>query len=97
MTGTENASGYVAEFADGPLKGSIEERPAVQGTYEQPLRVLITVDGLPSIQTYDAVGSRMRGEKLWVEYRFAKDRSDASTVDACRPNWAAEGIQHRPV
>jgi len=90
---TGNTRMYVAEMIDGPLQGSVEERRTVDGGFERELRPLITVDGLPSVQVYEAFEDAVLNGQLWVKYRFAKARSDAYTVDACRPNWGAEGIR----
>ena len=67
---------YTAEFIDGPLAGSAEERVLVRGTHDEKLSEVALVDGIESIFRYFAVDTREVAGKLHVRYSFDEPDSD---------------------
>lgn len=67
---------FTAEFIDGPLAGSAEERVLVRGTHDERLSEVALVDGIESIFRYKAVDTREVAGKLHVRYTFDLPDSD---------------------
>jgi hypothetical protein len=67
---------FTAEFIDGPLAGTAEERVLVRGTHDEKLAEVALVDGIESIFRYFAVDSREVAGKLHVRYTFNAPESD---------------------
>lgn len=67
---------FTAEFTDGPLANTSEERVLVRGTHDERLSVVALVDGLESIFRYVAVGTKEVAGKLHVHYSFDLPDSD---------------------
>jgi hypothetical protein len=67
---------FTAEFIDGPLAGSAQERVLVRGTHDDRLSEVALVDGIESIFRYFAVDSREVAGKLHVRYSFNEPASD---------------------
>jgi hypothetical protein len=72
---------FTAEFIDGPLAGSAEERVLVRGTHDEKLSQVALVDGIESIFRYFAVDNRMVAGKLHVRYTFNAPASDTFTSE----------------
>lgn len=72
---------FTAEFIDGPLAGSTEERVLVRGTHDEKLSEVALVDGIESIFRYFAVESREVAGKLHVRYTFNEPASDTFTSE----------------
>jgi hypothetical protein len=67
---------YTAEFIDGPLAGTAEERVLVHGKYDDRVSEVALVDGIESIFRYFAVDTRDVAGKLHVHYSFNAPESD---------------------
>ena len=67
---------YTAEFIDGPLAGSAEERVLVHGKHDDRVSEVALVDGMESIFRYFAVETRDVAGKLHVHYTFNAPASD---------------------
>lgn len=73
---------FTAEFVDGPLAGSAEERVLVRGTHDERLSEVALVDGIESIFRYVAVDTRDVNGKLHVRYSFDLPDSDPFETEA---------------
>jgi len=67
---------YTAEFNDGPLAGTAEERVLVHGKHDDRVSEVALVDGIESIFRYYAVETRDVAGKLHVHYSFNAPESD---------------------
>ncbi len=72
---------FTAEFIDGPLAGTAEERVLVRGTHDEKLSEVALVDGIESIFRYFAVDTREVAGKLHVRYSFNEPASDTFTSE----------------
>lgn len=77
MTTVDHADVYfTAEFIDGPLANTAEERVLIRGTHDERLSVVALVDGIESIFRYVAADNREVAGKLHVRYSFDQPDSD---------------------
>ncbi|MCU1479590.1 MAG: hypothetical protein JWQ19_376 [Subtercola sp.] len=67
---------YTVEYADGPLKGQIDERILIGGDYDKTFGVIALVDGIESNFEYTAVSTRELNGQLHVSYSFEAQDSD---------------------
>ena len=63
---------FTAEFIDGPLAGTAEERVLVRGTHDEKLSEVALVDGIESI------GSATRKDEHGISQHFPRISSDVT-------------------
>ena len=81
MSTAEGSREYVTEFLDGPLQGTTQHRPFIDGDYEKIVTAYVAVEGLPSELRYVATASKHVGDTLFVSYAWDASGSDSIEVD----------------
>lgn len=71
----ENGTTYTAIFVDGPFDNQTEERPVIDGEYEDVVEQLAAVDTKEIIDVYRAASSTVVGDHTQVTYRWDQQGS----------------------
>lgn len=69
---------YTAVYVGGPFDGQTEERPSVDGDYEEVVSQIAAVDTKEMIDVYRAVDSRVVGDDVHVTYAWDRRTSEAA-------------------
>jgi hypothetical protein len=66
---------YTAIFEGGPFDGQTEDRPSIDGGYEEVVEQIAAVDTKEMIDVYRATKSHVVGEKVHVSYSWDQQAS----------------------
>ena len=66
---------YTAIFEGGPFDGQTEDRPNIDGAFEEVVEQLAAVDTKEMIDVYRAVKNTVVGENVQVTYRWDQQAS----------------------
>jgi hypothetical protein len=69
---------YTAIYVDGPFDGQTEERPSIDGEYEEVVHQVAAVDTKEIIDIYRAVSSEVVGDDVQVTYRWDQRVSETA-------------------
>ena len=67
---------YIVFFRGGPNDGQTDRRISTDGSWDDELTVVTTVDGKETLMNYDAGPWRQVGEQVHVDYLFDVSESE---------------------
>lgn len=71
---------FIVFFRGGPNDGQTDRRISTDGSWDDELTVVATVDGKETLINYDASSWRQVGEQVHVDYVF--DASESEELEA---------------
>jgi hypothetical protein len=74
----EPGTTYTAIYEGGPFDGQTEERPSIEGEYEEVVEQIAAVDTKEIIDVYRAVASSVVGHDVHVTYRWDQQASQSA-------------------
>lgn len=69
---------YTALYEGGPFDGQTEQRPSIEGEYEDVVEQIAAVDTKEIIDVYRAVSSSVVGDDVHVTYRWDQQASQTA-------------------